>query len=114
MRITIVTGPWLPVPALQGGSVPRMWHGLAEEFAARGHEVLVMARSFRAQSVSETQNGVRYERSGGFAQSRFVCLDLIKDFFYAAGVLRHLPAADILIINDFWLPFLAGQFRRKI
>jgi glycosyltransferase involved in cell wall biosynthesis len=114
MRITIVTGPWLPVPALQGGSVPRMWHGLAEEFAARGHEVLVMARSFRAQSVSEIQNGVRYERSGGFAQSRFVWLDLIKDFFYAARVLRHLPAADILIINDFWLPFLAGQFRRKI
>jgi hypothetical protein len=111
MRITIVTGPWLPVPALQGGSVPRMWHGLAEEFAARGNEVVLLPRTFSGQPARESRNGVRYERRGGFAQGRSVYLNLTKDLIYAADVTRCLPAADILVINDFWLPVLAGWFR---
>ena len=109
-----MTGPWLPVPALQGGSVPRMWDGLAQEFAARGHEVLIIARSFPGQAASETQNGVRYLRFGGFSQSGLIYLDLIKDFFYATRTVSRLPAADIVVINDFWLPFLVGWSRRTI
>ncbi|MBI3878481.1 MAG: glycosyltransferase family 4 protein [Verrucomicrobia bacterium] len=113
MKISIVTGPWLPVPALQGGSVPRMWHGLAEEFAARGHDVIVLPRRFPGQPDSETTNGVRYLRLGGFAQGGSIYADLVKDFFYAAGIVGCLPAADILVVNDFWLPVLAGIFRRR-
>jgi glycosyltransferase involved in cell wall biosynthesis len=112
MRISIVTGPWLPVPALQGGSVPRMWHGLAEEFARRGHDVVLMPRVSPDQPKSELRNGVRYERVGGFAQGRSTYLDLAKDLVYAVQVLRHLPAADILVLNDFWLPVLTGWFSR--
>jgi len=107
MRITIVTGPWLPVPAVQGGSVPRMWHGLAEEFAKRRHDVLVMSRTFSGQPKSELRNGVGYRRVGGFAQGRSTYLDLAKDFVYAAQVLSQLPPADVLVLNDFWLPILA-------
>src|SRR5260370_40636213 len=113
MRITIVTGPWLPVPALQGGSVPRMWHGLAEEFAVRGNEVVLVPRTFPGQPRRESRNGVRYERRGGFAQGRSVYIDLAKDLIYAADVTRCLPAADILVINDFWLPVLAGWVRQR-
>jgi glycosyltransferase involved in cell wall biosynthesis len=113
MRITIVTGPWLPVPAVQGGSVARMWHGLAEEFARFGHEVLVMARSFPGQARFDSRNGVIYRRAGGFSQSRSIYFDLAKDFVYAASVATRLPAADILVVNDFWLPVLAGWFRRE-
>ncbi len=112
MRITIVTGPLLPVPALRGGSVPRMWHGLAEQFAARGHDVLVIARSFPGQPRNEVRGGVRYERVGGFAQTRSTWLNLAKDFIYATQIVRHLPPADILVINDFWLPILAGFLSR--
>src|ERR1700732_4262258 len=83
MRITIVTGPWLPVPAVQGGSVPRMWHGLAEEFAARGNEVVLMPRVFPGQPARESRHGVRYERRGGFAQGRSVYVNLTKDIMYA-------------------------------
>lgn len=114
MRITIVTGPWLPVPALQGGSVPRMWQGLAEEFAARGHEVLLMPRRYPGQERSEVHHGVRYRREGGFAQGRSIYLDLAKDFVYAASVARRLPAADILVVNDFWLPALGAFFPRGV
>ena len=113
MRITIVTGPWLPVPALQGGSVPRMWQGLAEQFAARGHQVVITARAFPGQPAQESRNGVRYHRRGGFAQGRSIHLDLAKDLMYAADLTWRLPAADILVTNDFWLPILAGWFRDR-
>src|SRR5690348_4313713 len=111
MRIAIVTGPWLPVPALKGGSVPRMWHGLSEQFAAAGHEVIVVARRYSGQPLNESRNGVTYRRVGGASQGRSVYLDLVKDFFYAMTVLPRIPKTDILVTNDFWLPILAGWLR---
>jgi glycosyltransferase involved in cell wall biosynthesis len=111
MRITIITGPWLPVPALKGGSVPRMWDGLSEQFAAAGHEVIVVARRYPGQPLNESRKSVTYKRIGGASQGRSVYLDLVKDFFYAMAVLPRFPRTDILVTNDFWLPILAGWFR---
>ena len=88
-----------------------MWHGLAEEFAARGNEVVLIPRIFPGQPARESRHGVRYERRGGFAQGRSAYLNLAKDLIYAADVVRRLPRGDILVINDFWLPVLAGWFR---
>jgi len=113
MKITIVTGPWLPVPAVQGGSVPRMWDGLARQFAARGHDTNIVARSYPGQASAETVSGVRFLRWGGFSQSRSIWRDLAKDAFYAAALLPRLPNADIIVINDFWLPVFTGLFRRS-
>src|SRR4029077_9446044 len=111
MRITIITGPWLPVPALKGGSVSRMWDGLSEQFAAGGHEVIVVGRRYPGQPLKESHKGVIYTRIGGASQGRSVYLDLVKDFFYAMTVLPRLPKTDILVTNDFWLPILAGRLR---
>ncbi len=111
MRISIVTGPWLPVPPLQGGAVPRLWQGLAEQFAAKGHEVTILCRSYPGQPQQETINGVMYVRYGGFPQSRSIALDLLKDLVYALAMVPVLPRADILVINDFWLPIFAGALR---
>ena len=111
MRITIATGPLLPVPALRGGAIPRMWLGLAREFARHGHDVCVFARRFPGQADSEVDAGVRFLRLGGFDQGSSIALDLLKDFAYAARAVWRLPDADILITNDFWLPVLAGSLR---
>ncbi len=111
MRITIATGPMLPVPTLRGGAVPRMWQGLAEQFALAGHEVTVFAREFSGQPERETIAGVRYLRWGGFDQSLSVRRDLLKDLAYAMRAVRRLPSADILITNDFWLPVFAARRR---
>ena len=111
MKITIATGPLLPVPPLQGGAVPRIWQGMAEEFARRGHEVCIFARAFPGQPNEEVSENVRYIRWGGFSQSLSIALDLIRDFTYAASVVRRLPKADILVTNDFWLPVFAGWRR---
>ncbi|MEM9213300.1 MAG: glycosyltransferase family 4 protein [Cyanobacteria bacterium P01_F01_bin.150] len=112
MKISIATGPWLPVPALQGGAIPRIWHGLAEQFAASGHEVKVLCRSYKGQKDREAIKGVEYIRWGGLPQSTHIQLDLLKDLMYAACLTPTLPEADVLIINDFWLPVFAA-LRKK-
>lgn len=108
MKISIVTGPWFPVPTLQGGAVPRRWQGVAEEFAAKGHQVTLLCRSYQGQPQQETINGVKYVRHSGFPQSRSIAWDLLKDFAYALAMVPVLPRADILVINDFWLPVFAA------
>lgn len=111
MKLTIATGPMLPVPTLRGGAVPRMWQGLAERFARAGHGVTVFARAFPGQPDRETIAGVRYLRWGGFDQSLSVKRDLLKDLAYAVRAVRRLPSAEILITNDFWLPVFAARRR---
>ena len=113
MRISIVMGPWFPVPAIQGGAVNRLWQGLAEEFATAGHDVTMLCRSYPGQPERETINGVNYIRRSGFSQSRSITLDLIKDLVYAIRVTPTLPRADIVVINDFWIPVLAALLRSK-
>lgn len=108
MIISIATGPWLPVPAVQGGAIPRLWQGLAEEFAKKGHQVRILCRSYPGQPQTEIINGVQYLRRGGLPQSTNIFLDLFKDFFYAIFTFPTLPPADILVINDFWLPVFSA------
>lgn len=112
MRISIVTGPWLPVPAVRGGAMQKAWHGLAREMARAGHAVTVVARSFPGQPAEESIDGVRFLRTRGFSQGRRVAWDLAKDLLYAVNVLPRLPRADILVTNDFWVPALAASLRR--
>jgi glycosyltransferase involved in cell wall biosynthesis len=114
MRITIATGPMFPVPPLRGGAIARAWQGLAEEFARRGHEVCIFARSFAGQMAEEEIRNVRYRRWGGFSQSLSTSFDLIRDLFYAGRAVRRLPNADILVTNDFWLPVFAQLHQRKV
>ncbi|MGL5080761.1 MAG: glycosyltransferase family 4 protein [Microcoleaceae cyanobacterium] len=111
MKISIATGPWLPVPPLQGGSTGRIWQGLAEAFAAHGHQVKILCRSYPSQPAQEVIKGVTYIRQGGLPQSTNIYLDLVKDFSYGLATVPSLPCADILIINDFWLPVFAATFR---
>lgn len=112
MKISILTGPWLPVPTVRGGGAQKIWHGLALEMSRQGHDVTLVARSFPGQAPAEVIEGVRYLRSRGFSQGRFVGFDLAKDLVYALNVVPRLPVADILVTNDFWVPLLAARFRR--
>lgn len=107
MRINIAMGPWFPVPAIEGGAVHRRLQAIAEVFADRGHQVTMLCRSHPQQPASEIINGVKYLRRGGFPQSNNINLDLVKDLIYALTTFPTLPAGDILLINDFWLPVFA-------
>ena len=113
MKITIATGPWLPVPAIAGGAVNRRWQGVAEQFAAKGHQVTICCRAYPGQLSQEVIQGVQYIRRGGMSQSTNIYWDLLKDLAYALQTVTTLPKADITVINDFWLPIVA-PFRNQI
>jgi glycosyltransferase involved in cell wall biosynthesis len=91
----------------------RVWQGLAEVFAARGHDAHIFARAYPGQPVTEQINGVTYHRWGGYSQSTLVWRDLLQNLPYSTLLARQLPEADILVTNDFWLPALAGRLRPK-
>jgi glycosyltransferase involved in cell wall biosynthesis len=106
MKITIVSGPFLPMPPAPCGAVERIWHGLAEEFVRRGHEVTVLCRFHTGQSYNEVVNGVHYIRRPSFRSGRRLAINLLKDFAYSIRMTGLLPPADVVVTNSFWLPAL--------
>lgn len=44
MRITVVQGPFLPVPPLRGGAIEKVMSGLGETWARQGHAVTHISR----------------------------------------------------------------------
>jgi glycosyltransferase involved in cell wall biosynthesis len=106
MRITIVLGAFLPVPPVMGGAVEKVWFLLAEEFAKRGQEVVLISRAMPQFPSEEVLNGVRHIRVCGFNTPRSLVWLKLLDFIYSTRVRRMLPAADVLVTNTFWLPML--------
>ncbi len=106
MRITIVQGPFLPVPALRGGAVEKMWVELGAEFAARGHEVTHVSRLCDGLAAEEVTRGVRHWRVMGADRPRSTARSLALDFFYARRAVRRAPDADVTVTNSFWAPLL--------
>src|SRR6185369_14950930 len=99
VRITIVQGPFLPVPPLLGGAVEKVWFSLGQEFARRGHEVTHVSRGFKDLPARETIEGVQHRRVSGFSSPATFSRRMLLDFWYAARVLGQLPPADILVTN---------------
>ncbi len=106
MKITIVQGAFFPVPPVMGGGVEKVWFALGQEFARRGHEVTHISRQFPGQPNEETSENVRRIRVRGFDTPRFLAYLKFLDLLYSRRVLQHLPSADILVTNTFWLPVL--------
>ena len=112
MRITIVTGPFYPVPPAPCGAVERLWQNLAEQFAAAGHEVTVLCRHWPGQVKNETVAGVRYVRRMHLSHTRSIHWDLVQDLFFSLRMWLIRPHADVMISNCFWLPVLARFGKR--
>ncbi len=113
MRITIVMGFFLPMPPAAGGATEKSWHGLAREFAARGHEVTVISRSWQEWPDHETIAGVRHIRLPGFDHTASLRRNLWRDARWSWRVWRRLPAADLTIVNCITLPVLLGWIRKR-
>jgi glycosyltransferase involved in cell wall biosynthesis len=111
LRITIVTGFFLPVPAVSGGATEKIWHGLARIFAAGGHSVTLVSRSWPGMARAETVEGVRHIRLPGFDHTRFLPVNLVLDFVWGLRVARALPPGDVVICNTVTLPVWLKRFR---
>jgi glycosyltransferase involved in cell wall biosynthesis len=110
LKITIVTGFFLPVPAIRGGATEKIWLGLAETFAASGHSVTFVSRRWPGVPDDEVRDGITHRRVAGFDHSRYLALNLLLDFFWGLRVSRKLPPADATICNTVampvWLKFM--------
>jgi glycosyltransferase involved in cell wall biosynthesis len=106
MKITIALGAFFPVPPTMGGAVEKAWFALAQEFAARSHEVTMISRKMPDLAREELVCGVRHFRVPGFDTPRSLLWLKALDLVYSLRVRQVLPAADILVTNTFWLPML--------
>ncbi|MGB7546537.1 MAG: glycosyltransferase, partial [Terracidiphilus sp.] len=113
MKINIAMGFFLPVPPVAGGATEKTWHGLAREFAARGHEVTVISRRWPDLPPREAREGVQYLRLRGYAHTPSLPRNLWLDFLWSWRVGRALPTADVTIVNCVALPVWLGWFRGR-
>lgn len=111
MKITIVTGFFLPVPPVMGGATEKIWHRLAQEFAAAGHEVTFVSRTWPGFARRETVAGVTHVRVRGASHTRFLPLNLWHDFWWGVRVSWVLPPGDVVICNSPTLPAWLGRIR---
>lgn len=112
MRINLVMGFFLPMPPAAGGATEKSWHGLALEFAARGHDVCVISRQWPDWPDEERRDGVHHLRLRGYPHTSRLIRNLWRDFWWSCRVWRNLPRADVTVVNAVTLPIWLGWWRR--
>ena len=106
MKITIVQGPYFPVPPLIGGAVEKIWYRLGQEFAARGHAVTHLSRRYPGLPAENEEAGVHHQRVRGYGQPANALMLKVRDLLYTLRACRRLPPADITVTNTFFAPML--------
>ncbi len=113
MKLTIVSGFFLPIPPLRGGAMEKIWFRLGQEFAAAGHQVTQISRTWPTLPRRETVAGVELWRVAGFDHTQDLKKNLILDFVWGLRVAWALPRADAVLCNTIslpvWLPLLKPQ-----
>ncbi len=97
----------MPVPAIFGSSVEKIWFALGQEFARQGHTVTHVSRQHPSLQREEIAEGVHHIRIPGYDSPRSLIRLKWRDLLYSRRVLSVLPTADILVTNTFWLPVIA-------
>lgn len=113
MRITIVSGFFLPVPPVSGGSTEKSWFNLAREFVAQGHEVTMISRRWREFPDTEVRDGIKHVRLAGRDHQRSLFRNLLLDFLWSWRVFFALPSADIVVVNAVTLPIWLGWLQPR-
>ena len=111
MRISIVSSFFLPVPAVAGGAMEKIWFRLAREFAAAGHEVTFISRAWPGFPERETIDGIRMIRVPGFDHTPRLWRNLLLDFIWGLRVARRLPPGDVVACNTVSLPVYLALIR---
>lgn len=111
MKITILQGPFLPIPPLKGGAVEKLWFELGKQFALLGNSVVHISRRHPDLPDVGLLAGVEHIRLPGFDMPSNIIVSLFYDLLYSFRALLALPQADILITNTFWMPILRKWFR---
>ncbi len=113
MRLTLVSGFFLPVPPVSGGATEKSWYQLARIFAAQGHVVTFISRRWPGWPNEESSEGIRHLRLPGTDHHRSLVRNLLADFFWSWRVFFALPAADIVVVNTVALPVWLGWLKPR-
>ncbi len=111
MRITIVIGPFYPIPPVFGGAVEKVHLLLAGAYRAAGHDVTIISRRYKDFADDEVVDGIRHIRIRSTDRSSSLAVNLLLDFIYAVRVACALPPADVTITNGFFLPLVLPHRR---
>lgn len=111
MRITIVIGPYFPVPPVSASGVEKMWYGLARSFAAKNHKVVIVSRRYGSLPRVQVESGIKHIRIPSIDAPRSKLAYRAYDAIYSLRAKSVLPTdADILVSNCMWLPiFVRGD-----
>ena len=109
MKITILQGAFLPVPAIQGGAIEKAWEVLGQAFALAGHNVTHISKRHPEFPDNEYIGAVHHLRVSGFKSVENPYLLKLKEFLYVLKIRSILPPADILVTHTFWAPLLLPQ-----
>lgn len=113
MHVLIATGPFQPLPPGPAGAVERIWAETAPEMVRQGHQVTFVARALDGGERYPEAEGVNIVPVPGFARTGSPRRDVLLDAKYSRRALRHFPAADVAVVNTFWLPVLAAPLRKR-
>ena len=114
MKITILTGAFLPVPTVLGGAVEKMWFALGKDFAKHGHEVVQVSRSFPGMKNEEWIDGVLHKRIKGYSTPSSGLTLKFLDLLYTTRARKVIPNdSDIIVTNTFWAPIVLPPKLKK-
>lgn len=111
LQITILQGAFLPVPAIMGGALEKIWDVLGSEFSRLGHKVTHISRRHPQLPNAEVRHGVQHYRVSSFSMPRNMVLAKMCDLIYTLRARQALPAGDILVTNTFWAPIVLKRVR---
>jgi glycosyltransferase involved in cell wall biosynthesis len=111
VRITIVIGPFYPIPPVLGGAVEKVHLLLAGAYRAAGHEVTIISRRYKDFAEEDIVDGIRHIRVRSTDRSSRLAVNLVLDLIYAVRVAYALPPADVTITNAVFLPLVLPHRR---
>ncbi|MBT6136178.1 MAG: glycosyltransferase family 4 protein [Rhodospirillaceae bacterium] len=111
MRITIVQGPYFPIPPIKGGAVEKVFFDLGRAWAAAGHQVVHISRSHPDLPDTENIEGVHHIRiaSRDAPDSRLGFR--LHEWLYSLRARAALPKSDVTVTNGLFLPLVLPKRR---
>ena len=66
MKITLIQGPFFPIPPIHGGAVEKLWFAMGKEFYNLGHQVTHISKKEESLPNQEVIEGVQHYRIKGY------------------------------------------------